>query len=248
MTKLFDLSGRTAIVTGASGAIGGMIATTLHALGAQVLLSGTNEANLKLLSDKLKHNVATVTCNLHDLEATENLIEQATTLFGKIDILVCNAGMTKDNIGIKMSNEEFANVINVNLIANFVLNKAAIKKMLKYRYGRIINIASIIGTTGNPGQANYAASKAGLIAMSKSLAAEVASRGITINTISPGFIATAMTDALKDEQKEHMLARIPMKSFGLPEDVAAAAAYLSSEQARYVTGQTIHVNGGMLMV
>lgn len=241
---MIDLNGKTALVTGASGGIGGATAKLLHKLGAHVVISGTNQAKLEALGEELGGNFTIKVCNLSDKEACAKLVEDLE----KLDILVCNAGITKDTLAIRMSTEDFESVIDVNLVASFIMNKAAISKMMKARYGRIINISSVVGVSGNPGQANYCASKAGLIGMSKSLAYEVATRGITINTVAPGFIASNMTDVLTDQQKEMIAAKIPMKNMGQPEDVANAIAFLASDAASYITGQTIHVNGGMLMV
>jgi 3-oxoacyl-[acyl-carrier protein] reductase len=245
---MFDLTGKTALVTGASGGIGSAIAKTLHKQGAQVVISGTKLAALEELSAELNTRVHFKICDLKDTENLENLITETEEVFGNIGILVCNAGITRDSLALRMKTEDFEEVLQINLVANFALNRAAIKRMIKNKWGRVINISSIIGVTGNAGQANYAASKAGLIAMSKSLAQEVASRGVTVNAIAPGFIKTAMTDVLKPEIQEKMIQSIPAGKFGLPEDIAAAVAFLASEEAHYITGQTIHVNGGMLMV
>ena len=245
---MFDLTGKTALVTGASGGIGAAIAEGLHAQGATLILSGTREPALQELAAKLEERVHYVRCNLSDRAETENLLEEAEKIGGTIDILVCNAGITKDNLSLRMKNEDFEEVININLFSTFLLNRAAIKRMMKRRYGRIINISSVVAITGNPGQANYSASKAGMIAMSKSLAAEVASRGITINCVAPGFIETAMTEVLSEEQKTKLTHAIPNGKMGQPQDIAAAVNFLASEEAAYITGQTLHVNGGMLMV
>lgn len=245
---MFDLTGKTALVTGASGGIGKGIATALHAQGATVVLSGRREEALNQVAGELGTRTHILVCDLADKEQVATLFGKAEELAGQVDILVCNAGITKDNLALRMKDEEWQSVIDTNLTATFTLNTTAIKKMMKRRWGRIINITSVVGTTGNPGQANYAASKAGMAGMSKSLAAEVASRGITINCIAPGFIKTAMTDALNDNQKEKITSTIPNGTFGLPEDIAAAASYLASNEAGYITGQTLHVNGGMLMV
>lgn len=245
---MFSLAGKTALVTGATGGIGGAIARALHAQGATVAISGTRQDALDALAAELKERVITVTCNLSDTESVEGLIDTAEEKLGGIDILVCNAGVTRDNLSLRMKKEDFEGVLDINLVSTFLLNKAAIKKMLRKKWGRIINIASVVAVSGNPGQANYAASKAGMIGMSKSLAAETASRNITINCIAPGFIATKMTDVLPDEQKQKLFAGIPAGAFGKPEDIASAAVFLASEEAAYVTGQTIHVNGGMVMV
>ncbi|PIR39860.1 MAG: beta-ketoacyl-ACP reductase [Alphaproteobacteria bacterium CG11_big_fil_rev_8_21_14_0_20_39_49] len=245
---MFDLSGKTALVTGASGGIGKAIATSLYEQGATVILSGRREEALKEVASSLGERTHIVTCDLADKEQVDSLFDRACEIAGQVDILVCNAGIAKDNLVLRMKDEEFDEVISTNLKATFTLNKAAFKKMMKKKWGRIINIASVVGVSGNPGQANYVASKAGMIGMSKSIAAEAAVRGITVNCIAPGFIKTAMTDALNDAQKEKITSTIPAGTFGLPEDIAAAAAFLASDEARYITGQTIHVNGGMLMV
>ncbi len=233
-----------AVVTGASGSIGRAVTKKLHALGAHVFISGSNEKKLIELGQELESNYTIKVCDLSDLKATEQLLSDIE----KIDILVCNAGINRDTLAIKMTNEDFGSVIDVNLKSNFVLNREAIKKMMKSRYGRIINISSVVGISGNPGQANYCASKAGLIGMTKSLAYEVASRGITVNAVAPGFIASNMTDILTDAQKEAIMQKIPLKTLGSPDDVAHAVAFLASPDSSYITGQTIHVNGGMLMV
>jgi 3-oxoacyl-[acyl-carrier protein] reductase len=238
-----DLTGQTALITGATGAIGGAIAKTLHSLGAHIVISGTNNEKLISLGELLGENYTAIPCDLSNSLSCEALISSIE----KLDILVCNAGITKDMLSIKMSNEDFAQVLSVNLTSSFILNREAIKKMMKVRYGRIINISSIVGFTGNAGQANYAASKAGLVGMTKSLALEVASRNITINCVAPGFIESDMTDKLSDLQKEYIFAKIPNKKFGKPDDVAHSVAFLASEFASYITGQTIHINGGMAM-
>ncbi len=241
---MIDLTNNSALVTGASGGIGRAIAILLHKLGSHVYISGSNIEKLEQLGQELGDNYTIKQCNLADKEACNNLLDGIE----KLDILVCNAGITRDNLIIKMSDEEFDEVINVNLKSNFILNKIAIKKMMRARYGRIINISSIVGVSGNPGQSNYCASKAGLIGMTKSLAIEVASRNITINAVAPGFIKSAMTDALNDVQKDAILQKIPTKTLGQPEDIANIVAYLASPLASYITGQTIHVNGGMLLM
>lgn len=241
---MIDLSNKTALVTGASGGIGGATAKLLHKLGAHVVISGTNQAKLEALGSELGNNYTVQACNLSDKAACAKLVEDME----RLDILVCNAGITKDTLALRMSVEDFESVIDVNLVASFILNKAAIGKMMKARYGRIINISSVVGVSGNPGQANYCASKAGLIGMSKSLAYEVATRGITVNAVAPGFIASNMTDILTEQQKEMISAKIPMKNMGQPKDIANVIAFLASDAASYITGQTIHVNGGMLMV
>lgn len=241
---MIDLTGNIALVTGASGSIGSAIAKLLHKLGAHVYISGSNESRLQTLAAELKNNYTIKTCNLSDTQSVESLF----TDIEKLDILVCNAGITKDTLAIKMKNEDFESVIDINLKANFILNREAIKKMMRQRYGRIINISSVVGVSGNPGQANYCASKAGLIGMTKSLAIEVASRGITINSVAPGFIQSNMTDILTEEQKKAILQKIPTKNLGQAEDIANTVAFLASPASSYITGQTIHVNGGMLMV
>lgn len=245
---MFNLKDKTALVTGASGGIGKAIATALYEQGANVVLSGRREDALKEVASALGERAYIVVCDLADKEQVATLIDRAAQATGQLDILICNAGITKDNLVLRMKDEEFDEVISTNLKATFTLNKAAFKIMMKKRWGRIINIASVVGVSGNPGQANYVASKAGMIGMSKSIAAESAVRGITVNCIAPGFIKTAMTDALNDAQKEKITSTIPAGTFGLPEDIASAAAFLASDEARYITGQTIHVNGGMLMV
>jgi 3-oxoacyl-[acyl-carrier protein] reductase len=246
---MFDLSGKTALVTGATGGIGGAIAEALHAQGAAVVLSGTRAEVLETLRGKLSDRVFVAPCNLSNTAEVDELLKKAEAAAGApIDILVNNAGITRDNLSMRMKDEEWDQVIAVNLSAAFRLSRAALRNMMKKRWGRIVAITSVVGVTGNPGQANYAAAKAGLIGMTKSLAAEVASRGITVNTVAPGFIATAMTDALNEQQKQAILARVPAGRLGTVGDVAAAVAYLASEEAAYVTGQTLHVNGGMAMI
>lgn len=245
---MFDLSGKTALVTGATGGIGAAIARTLHAQGAAVALSGTRSEVLETLAGELGERVAVTPCNLSDPEATAALPGQAEAALGGLDILVNNAGLTRDNLALRMKDEDWQTVLDVNLTAAFRLSRAALRGMMKRRWGRIVSITSVVGVTGNPGQTNYAASKAGLIGMSKSLAAEVASRGITVNCVAPGFIETAMTDALNEEQKQRILTAVPAGELGRPEDVAAAVAYLASAEGGYVTGQTLHVNGGMAML
>lgn len=241
---MINLNGATALVTGATGGIGRAIAKQFCELGANVVLSGTNQSKLDALAAELGDNCSTKVCDLSDLSTVQGLLDG----IDKLDILVCNAGITKDTLSIKMSNSDFDSVIDVNLKANFILNREAIKKMMPARYGRIINIASVVGVSGNPGQANYCASKAGLIGMTKSLAQEIAVRGITVNAVAPGFIKSNMTDVLTDGQKEMIMQKIPQKKLGMPEDVAYTVAFLASPVASYITGQTIHVNGGMLMV
>lgn len=245
---MFDLTGKRALVTGASGAIGGAIAKALHSEGATVALSGTREPALKALADELGDRTAVTPGNLADTGAVAGLVNQATDAMGGIDILVNNAGLTRDNIAMRMKDEEWDAVLDVNLSAVFRLSRAVLRPMMKQRWGRIIGITSIVGVTGNPGQANYAAAKAGMIGMSKALAQEVASRGITVNCVAPGFITSPMTDALSDDQREKLIAAIPAGRIGTPTDVAASVVYLASDAADYVTGQTIHVNGGMAMI
>lgn len=246
---MFDLTGMTALVTGASGGIGSAIATALAAQGATVALSGTRKEALEAVAAKLGGDHKIVPANLSDSASVEALIPSAVeALGGKLDILVNNAGVTRDNLVMRMKDEEWDQVISVNLEAAFRLIRAAARPMMKARFGRIITITSVVGTTGNPGQANYAASKGGLTAMSKALAQELASRSITVNCVAPGFIASAMTDALNDAQKEAINQRIPAGAMGKGEDIGAAVAYLASREAGYITGQTLHVNGGMAMI
>src|ERR1700704_3251932 len=246
---MFDLSNKTALVTGASGGIGGAIAMALHAQGARVVLSGTRADALDALKAELGTRAVTAPCNLGNAAEVEALVKSAETAAGaSIDILVNNAGITRDNLFMRMKDEEWDQVIAVNLTAAFKLSRAALRNMMKKRWGRIVTITSVVGITGNPGQANYAAAKAGLIGMTKALAAEVASRNITVNCVAPGFVATAMTDALTPDQKTAILTRVPAGRLGDSKEVAAAVVYLASEEARYVTGQTLHVNGGMAMV
>jgi 3-oxoacyl-[acyl-carrier protein] reductase len=245
---MFQLTGKTALVTGASGGIGAAIARALAERGATVALSGTRVEPLKALADELGGGAVVVPANLGDPEAVEKLAKDAESVLGRIDILVNNAGLTRDQLAIRMKDEDWQTVLDVNLTAAFRLSRAALKGMLKRRWGRIIGITSIVGVTGNPAQANYAASKAGLIGMSKALAAEVAARGITVNCVAPGFITTAMTDVLADAHKEKLLSGIPMGRMGEARDIAGAVVYLASDEAAYVTGQTLHVNGGMAMV
>jgi 3-oxoacyl-[acyl-carrier protein] reductase len=245
---MFDLSGKTALVTGASGGIGGAIAKALHGAGAQVTLAGTRADALNALAAELKERAHVATADLGDALSLDNLVKTAEGAMGKVDILVNNAGITRDTLTMRMKDEDWHKVIEVNLTAAFRLSRAVLRSMMKNRWGRIVSITSIVGVTGNAGQVNYAASKAGMIGMTKSLAAEVASRGITANCIAPGFITTPMTDALSEEQKARLLGGIPAGRFGTPADIAAAAVYLASEEAAYVTGQTLHVNGGMAMI
>ena len=245
---MFDLTGRKALVTGATGGLGGAIARALHAQGAHVALSGTRRAVLDELAAELGgERVAVVEANLADKDAVEALLPAAESALGGLDILINNAGITRDNLFMRMKDEEWEAVLNVNLTAAFRMSRAALRGMMKRRYGRIIGIGSVVGATGNPGQGNYAAAKAGLVGMTKALAAEVATRGITVNCIAPGFIASAMTDALNEKQRETILTRVPAGRLGTGTEIGAAAVYLASEEAGYVTGQTLHVNGGMAM-
>ena len=245
---MFDLTGKCALITGASGGIGGAIARALHGAGASVAISGTREAPLEALSAELGERVHLLTCNLSDPEAVDALPKRATEALGSVDILVNNAGITRDQIFMRMSDEEWQSVIDVNLTATMRLCRGVMRPMMKSRWGRIINISSIVGATGNPGQVNYAASKAGMVGLTKSIAYEVASRGITANCVAPGFIATAMTDKLTDDQKEKINAQIPAARMGTSDEIAAAVLYLASPEASYVTGTTLHVNGGMAML
>lgn len=245
---MFDLSGKTALVTGASGGIGGAIARRLDAAGARVALSGTRVEALEEVKAQLKRDPVVLPASLADAGAVNELVPQAEAVLGKLDILVSNAGVTKDGLLLRMKDEDFQSVLKINLEAFFRLSRAALKGMMKNRWGRIIGITSVVGVTGNPGQANYAASKAGMIGFAKSLAQEVASRNVTVNCIAPGFIQSAMTDILPDAQKQALLGRIPAGKLGTGDDIAAAAVYLASEEAAYVTGQTLHVNGGMAMI
>jgi 3-oxoacyl-[acyl-carrier protein] reductase len=245
---MFDLSGKTALVTGASGGIGGAIAKALHDQGASVVLSGTRADALEKVKDELGSRAHVATCNLSDPASVEALPKAAEAALGApVDILVNNAGITRDNLSMRMKDEEWEQVLAVNLTAPFRLARALMRGMMKKRWGRIVSITSVVGTMGNPGQANYAASKAGLVGLSKSLAWEVASRNITVNCVSPGFIVTPMTDSLNEEQKAFQMNRIPAGRFGSGLDIGAAVAYLVSEEGGYITGQTIHVNGGMAM-
>ncbi|WP_242117393.1 3-oxoacyl-[acyl-carrier-protein] reductase [Sphingomonas lacusdianchii] len=245
---MFDLTGMTALVTGASGGLGSAIAKGLAAQGARLALSGSNAAKLEAFAAELGGDHVPLVCDLSDGAAVDGLVPQAVAALGKLDILVNNAGVTRDNLAMRMKDDEWDQVIRVNLEAAFRLCRAAAKPMMKARFGRIVSITSVVGQTGNPGQANYAASKAGLVGMSKALAAELASRGITVNCVAPGFMASAMTDVLPEAQKAALLGKIPAGALGTGGDVAAAVAYLASREAGYVTGQTIHVNGGMAMI
>jgi 3-oxoacyl-[acyl-carrier protein] reductase len=245
---MFDLTGKRALVTGATGGIGEAVARALHAQGASVAISGTRAEKLEALASDLKERVFVTPCNLSDLDAVDALPKQANEAMGGVDIVVSNAGVTRDNLMMMMKPDAWDDVIKINLTAYFRLAKASLRGMTKQRFGRIIGVTSVVGVTGNAGQANYTASKAGMIGMSKSLAQEVASRNVTVNCIAPGFIAKPMTDALNDQQKEAILGKIPAGAMGSPDDIAAAAVYLSSDEAHYVTGQTLHVNGGMAML
>ena len=245
---MFDLSGQTALVTGASGGIGGAIARALHRQGAQVMLSGTRRTALSALADELGERAHIGLADLADPAAADRLVKDAETAMGRIDILVNNAGITRDALALRMSDEAWQTVIEVNLTAAFRLTRAVLRGMVRRRHGRVIGVTSVVAFTGNAGQANYAAAKAAMIGMSKSIAAEIAGRGITVNCVAPGVIATTMTDNLSAEQRARLLGAIPAGRFGAPEDVAAAVVFLASAEAAYVTGQTLHVNGGMAMV
>lgn len=245
---MFDLNGKTALVTGASGGIGAAIARALHSAGATVALHGTRIDPLEALAAELGERAHVTPANLSDMAEVEALPKQAAEAMGSLDILVNNAGITRDNLFMRMSDDEWNSVLSVNLTASFKLSKAVLRGMMKARWGRIIGITSVVGVTGNPGQGNYAAAKAGMIGMSKSLAAEVASRNVTVNCVAPGFIETAMTDKLNDDQKAAIMTAIPAGRMGTSEEIAAATLFLASPEASYVTGQTIHVNGGMAMI
>ena len=245
---MFDLTGKSALITGASGGIGGEIARVLHAAGANVGLSGTREAPLAELATELGERAFVLPCNLSDAEAVNALPKAAAEAMGSVDILVNNAGITRDNLFMRMSEEEWQSVLDVNLTSAFRLSKGVLRGMMKARWGRIVNISSVVGATGNPGQGNYAAAKAGMVGMTKSLAYEVASRGVTVNAVAPGFIETAMTDKLNDDQKAAILGQIPSGRMGTPAEIAASVLYLASPEAAYVTGTTLHVNGGMAML
>ena len=246
---MFDLTGKTALVTGATGGIGAAIAKVLHKAGATVAISGTRANVLEELKAELGgERVFVLPCNLSDASAVEKLVPEAEAAMGGLDILVNNAGITKDGLAMRMKDEDWSSVIDVNLTASFRLARAAMRGMMKKRWGRIVNITSVVGVTGNPGQANYVASKAGVIGLTKSLAQELAARNVTVNAVAPGFIATPMTDVLNDKQKEMILGRVPAGKLGTPDDIAAAVLYLASDEANYVTGQTLHVNGGMAMI
>ena len=245
---MFDLSGKTALVTGASGGIGGAIARALHEQGAAVTLSGTRADALEQLKASLGERAHVVAAKMDDAADIDRLAREAEAAMGKIDILVNNAGITRDNLSVRMKDEDWEKVLQVNLTGTFRLTRAVTRGMMRRRHGRVVNFTSIVGVTGNPGQANYAAAKAGLIGMSKSLAQELASRAITVNCLAPGFIATPMTDKLTDDQKKGILGRVPADRLGTPDEIAAGVVYLASDEAAYVTGQTLHINGGMAMI
>ena len=245
---MFELTGKTALVTGATGGLGGSIARALHKQGATVAISGTRKEALEQLAGELKERVHILPCYLSNKDQVEALVPQAEEKMEKLDILVANAGITKDNLFVQLKDEDWDTVININLTATFRLSRAAMKTMMRRRHGRIIGITSVVGVTGNPGQGNYTAAKAGMIGMMKSIAKEYARRGVTANCVAPGFIATAMTDKLNDKQREAIMAMVPANRLGTPDDIAAAVVYLASDEAAYVTGQTLHVNGGMAMI
>jgi 3-oxoacyl-[acyl-carrier protein] reductase len=244
---MFSLAGKKALVTGATGGIGGAVVKKLHAAGATLAISGSNQEKLNAFAAEVGGAITAIACDLSKLDTVEELVKQAEEKLGGLDILICNAGVTKDNLALRMKDEEWQQVLDINLTASFRMTRSALRGMLKRRAGRIIFITSVVGATGNPGQANYCASKAGLTGMSKSLAQEVASRGITVNCIAPGFIATAMTDALSDDQKARISQNIPLGRMGNADEIAAGALFLASDEASYVTGQTLHINGGMFM-
>lgn len=245
---MFELTGKTALITGATGAIGGSIARTLHAQGATVAISGTRAEILDRLAADLGGRVHVLPCNLADVDATEALVPRAEEAMGRLDVLVANAGVTRDNLFVQLRDEDWEQVIAINLTATFRLARAAVRGMMRRRFGRVIAITSVVGTTGNPGQANYAAAKAGITGMIKAVAQEYAKRGVTANCVAPGFIVTPMTDKLSDKQRETILERVPANRAGTAAEVAAAVAFLASDEAAYVTGQTLHVNGGMAMI
>lgn len=245
---MLNFTGKTALITGATGGIGFAIAQTLHKQGASVVLSGTREHVLQEHCSQLGERAFVLPCNLKERQQASELFDKAEELAGSVDILICNAGLTRDNLVLRLKQEDWDAVIEVNLTSTMLLNQAAFKRMMKRKYGRIINIASVVAVSGNPGQANYVASKAGMIGMSKSIAQEAASRNITVNCVAPGFIRTDMTEILTDAQKEGILKNIPVGYMGEANDIAASVAFLASEEARYITGQTLHVNGGMVMI
>ena len=245
---MFELTGKTALVTGATGGLGGSIARALHKQGATVAISGTRKEVLDQLAGELTERVHVLPCDLSDKDQVEALVPQAEAAMEKLDILVANAGVTRDNLFVQLRDEDWDAVININLTATFRLSRAAMKTMMRRRHGRIIGITSVVGVTGNPGQGNYTAAKAGMIGMMKSIAKEYAKRGVTANCVAPGFIATPMTDKLNEKQREAIMTMVPANRLGTPDDVAAAVVYLASEEASYVTGQTLHVNGGMAMI
>jgi 3-oxoacyl-[acyl-carrier protein] reductase len=245
---MFELTGKTALITGATGGLGGAIARALHKQGATVAISGTRKDALDQLAGDLKERVHVLPCDLSDKDQVEALVPQAEAKMEKLDILVANAGVTKDNLFVQLRDEDWDAVININLTATFRLSRAAMKTMMRRRHGRIIGITSVVGVTGNPGQGNYTAAKAGMIGMMKSIAKEYARRGVTANCVAPGFIATPMTDKLNEKQREAIMTMVPANRLGTPDDIAAAVVYLASDEASYVTGQTLHVNGGMAMI
>jgi 3-oxoacyl-[acyl-carrier protein] reductase len=245
---MFDLTGKTALVTGATGTMGGSIARTLHAQGATVTISGTRQEVLEQLAGQLGERVHVLPCNLADAAAVETLVTRSEEVMGQLDILVANAGVTRDNLLVQLRDEDWDQVIAINLSATFRLTRAAVRGMMRRRFGRVIAITSVVGTTGNPGQANYVAAKAGIAGMIKATAAEYAKRGVTANCVAPGFIVTPMTDKLNDKQREVILSKVPANRAGTPDEVAAAVVFLASNEAAYVTGQTLHVNGGMVMI
>ena len=245
---MFELKEKRALVTGASGGIGSAIAQTLSAQGARVAVSGTREQVLQELAEYVGGNPVVLPADLGDADAGDNLVARAEKALGGLDILVNNAGIARDNLALRMKDEEWSEVLRINLEVYFRLSRSALRGMMKQRFGRIINVTSVVGTTGNPGQANYAAAKAGIVGMSKSLAQEIATRGVTVNCVAPGFIDTAMTQELNEDQRSRIMALIPAERFGTGDDVAACVAFLASDQAAYITGQTLHVNGGMVMV
>ena len=245
---MFDLTGKTALVTGATGGIGGAIARALHQQGATVALSGTRKDALEQLASELKDRAHVLPCDLSDKDQVEALVPKAEETMGKLDILVANAGVTRDNLFVQLRDEDWDTVLNVNLTSTFRLSRAAMKTMMRRRFGRIIGITSVVGITGNPGQGNYTAAKAGMIGMMKSIATEYAKRGVTANCVAPGFIATAMTDKLNEKQRDAILQMVPSARLGTADDIAAAVVFLASDEAAYVTGQTLHVNGGMAMI